>query len=159
VFYNEYSSAAPTRKLKDRHVGVANGLRNGGSRTKSQQNISFTENSVMKTPITGHSRGVTITSYMEVSPPPTTFAEFSILWSETDLHYLCDIHAQGGQFSQVQTCNTHLGGDLNQPPRRTSPACTHLFITRQRGRFACDSQLMRLPREAPGIWYSGLTRS
>jgi hypothetical protein len=53
VFYNEQSSGAPTRKLLDRHVSVADGLRNGGSRTKTQPNISCEENFVMKKPVTG----------------------------------------------------------------------------------------------------------
>ena len=50
VFYNEYASDAPTRKLLDRHVGAADSLKNGGSRTKTQPNISCEENSVMKKP-------------------------------------------------------------------------------------------------------------
>lgn len=69
VFFNQHASDAPTRKSLNCHVGAADGLRNGGSRTKSQPDISFEEN-----PVIGLSRGVTITSYVEIPPPPTTFA-------------------------------------------------------------------------------------
>jgi len=50
VLFNQHASDAPTRKLLDRHVGAADSLRNGGSRTKSQPNISFEEYPVIKNP-------------------------------------------------------------------------------------------------------------
>ena len=110
-------------------------------------------------PVTRLGRDVTITSYAEMSPPPKTFDSFR----DHDLKLVCFTHVtfllDGDNSVKIHTCNTHLSEDLNRPPRGTSTACTHSFVTRQRGRFTCASQLMRLPREVPGIWDSGLTLS